>query len=413
MAVDDKDVQNDVIEGEVVDSSSAQRDALEAEPKQEPTPSESSPATRETEVEMTQKHSHKGLWLITTINLLIVITVIAGGYWYWLNYLKVDRANPQIELLEQRYSSLETSVNGITQDVAAVQNTIDAQAETITSLQNDDAQTADTLGQLSQQVELNQLTNEGLSKRIADVAGRRPSDWLLAEADYLVKLAGKKLYLEQDVQAAVMLLKSADVRIADLADTSLLPIRALLAKDIQTLQQVNDVPSTSIALSISALIAQVDALPLDTLKLPDPVAPEEQTAISTDVANWKANLKASWDAIVKDFISVEERTSDVTPFMSGKQQWLAREQLKYALLNAQQAILQDEPALYVQGLQTALDTVITHYQLDNSGVETYIQSIQDLITIDTNQDIPSQLDSQVPLAEVINARIQTLFAGGN
>ena len=161
------------------------------------------------------------------------------------------------------------------------------------------------------------------------------------------------------------------------------------------------------------MIAQVDALPLDTLKLPDPVAPEEQTAVSPDVANWKANLKASWDAIVKDFISVEERTSDVTPFMSGKQQWLAREQLKYALLNAQQAILQDEPALYVQGLQTALDTVITHYQLDNSGVETYIQSIQDLMTIDTNQDIPSQLDSQVPLAEVINARIQTLFAGGN
>ena len=413
MAADDKDVKDDVIEGEVVDNSSAQRDKVDSEPTQEPASSQPAPPHNEIEVEVIQQHGHKGLWFITTVNFLIIIALLAGGYWYWLNYIKVARANPQIELLEQRYSRLETGLNGVSQEVAAVKKVLNSQTETLTNLQTDDSQTAEALNQLTQRVELNELTNEGLSKRIADVAGRRPSDWLLAEADYLVKLAGKKLYLEQDVQSAVMLLKSADVRIADLADTSLLPIRALLAKDIQTLQQVNQVPSTSIALSISALIAQVDALPLDTLKLPDPVAPEEQTTVSADVANWKANLKASWDAIVKDFISVEERTTDVTPFMSGKQQWLAREQLKYALLNAQQAILQEEPALYIQGLQTALDTVVAHYQLDNSGVEAYIQSIQDLIAVDTSKDIPAQLDSQVPLAEVINARIQTLFAGGN
>ena len=57
--------------------------------------------------------------------------------------------------------------------------------------------------------------------------------------------------------------------------------------------------------------------------------------------------------------------------------------------------------------------MVAHYQLDNSGVEAYIQSIQDLIAVDTSKDIPAQLDSQVPLTEVINARIQTLFAGGN
>lgn len=413
MAADDKDVKNDVIEGEVVDSSSAQRDKIDSDPTQEPASSQPATHPNEIEVEVIKQHGHKGLWLITTVNFLSIIALLAGGYWYWLNYIKVERANPQIDVLEQRYSRLETGLNGVSQEVAAVKKVLDNQTETLTNLQTDDSQTAEALNQLTQRVELNELTNEGLSKRIADVAGRRPSDWLLAEADYLVKLAGKKLYLEQDVQSAVMLLKSADVRIADLADTSLLPIRALLAKDIQTLQQVNQVPSTSIALSISALIAQVDALPLDTLKLPDPVAPEEQTTVSADVANWKANLKASWDAIVKDFISVEKRTTDVTPFMSGKQQWLAREQLKYALLNAQQAILQEEPALYIQGLQTALDTVVAHYQLDNSGVEAYIQSIQDLIAVDTSKDIPAQLDSQVPLAEVIDARIKTLFAGGN
>ncbi len=416
MAADAKDPQeqptpqSDVIEGSAVEKTT------ESEPAQDNTTQQAQAAATDAdtvEIEVVKAHGHKGIWFVTLINLLILIAIIAGGYWYWLNYLKVERVNPQVEQLEQRYSQLQSSLEAVQAQVGDTQSALSASQAELATLQQHDSDAEASLSQLAQQVELNQLSNAGLAKRIADVAGRRPSDWLLAEADYLVKLAGKKLYLEQDVQSAIMLLKSADVRIADLADTSLLPIRALLAKDIQALQQVNQVASTSIALSLSALIAQVDTLPLDTLKLPDPVEAEEASEVSADVANWKANLQASWDAIVKDFISVEKRTTAVTPFMSGQQQWLAREQLKYALLNAQQAILQDEPELYVQALQTSLDTVVTHYQLDNVGVEAYIQSIQDLIAVDTRKTLPTQLDSQVPLAEVIEARIQTLFAGSN
>jgi len=209
-----------------------------------------------------------------------------------------------------------------------------------------------------------------------------------------------------------MLLKSADVRITDLADASLLPIRALLAKDIQTLQQVNQVSTESIALSVSALIAQVDNLPLETLKLPEAEMAETKTELSDDVTDWQANLKSSWNAIVDDFISVEKRSAEITPFISTKQQWLAREQLKFALLNAQQAVLNHQTTLYQQALQQSLDIVITHYQLDNVGVEAYIDSIQQLILIDTSRKLPSQLDAQQPLAEIIEQRIQTLFAGG-
>ena len=53
---------------------------------------------------------------------------------------------------------------------------------------------------------------------MADVKGRRPNDWLLAEADYLVKLAGRKLFLEHDVESATQLMESADQRIASLND---------------------------------------------------------------------------------------------------------------------------------------------------------------------------------------------------
>ncbi|MET1219256.1 MAG: uroporphyrinogen-III C-methyltransferase [Glaciecola sp.] len=367
---------------------------------------------REIQVQASNNQSHKSIWIFVAINFIMAVGLVVGAYWYWLNFINTERVDPKVENLEHQYSRLENTVRSLNSALAQANTKIDAQNQALSILAETDNQTAESVATLAQQVQLNQLTGEGLSKRIADVAGRRPTDWLLAEADYLVKLAGKKLFLEEDVKSAIMLLKSADMRIADLSDPSLLPVRALIAKDIQSLQQVNDVATTTIALSVSALIAQVDELPLDTLKLPDPVAPEAQTTVSADVSNWRANLKASWDAIVKDFVSVEKRRAEVQPFMSTKQQWLAREQLKFALLNAQNAILQNEAALFVQSLQASLDTVITHYDVNNQGVKAYMKSIQDLINTDTKQVLPPQLDSQQPLTEIIDQRIQTLFAGG-
>lgn len=355
---------------------------------------------------------HKGVWFLGGLNLLFIVLLAAAGYWYWLQQQnQIAQPNPDIIALENAVSVMNTELVQLTSALSANQTLTNDHQSLLLEFSEVSAQLAMNIDEIAQRVNLNELKSEGLAKRIAEVSGRRPADWLLAEADYLVKLAGKKLWLEGDVKSAIMLLKSADVRISDLADASLLPVRALLAKDIQTLQQVNQVSTESIALSVSALIAQADNLPLDTLKLPDVEAPEVTAELSNDVANWQANLKSSWNAIVDDFISVNKRTAEVTPFISKKEQWLAREQLKFALLNAQQAVMNHQTQLYQQALQQSLDIVIAHYALDNIGVEAYIDSIQHLILIDTSRELPKQLDAQQPLAEIIEQRIQTLFAG--
>lgn len=361
----------------------------------------------------TQASGHKGIWFLGFFNLVLILSLAAAAYWYWMQQQnQVTQPNPKIVALENAVRVVNAELVQLSSTLVANETQNVEQQALLSELTDTSMQQVKNLDNLAQRVNFNELQNEGLAKRIADVSGRRPADWLLAEADYLVKLAGKKLWLEGDVKSAIMLLKSADIRITDLADASLLPIRALLAKDIQTLQQVNQVSTESIALSVTALIAQVDNLPLETLKLPEPEIAETKTELSDDVTDWQANLKSSWNAIVDDFISVEKRSAEITPFISTKQQWLAREQLKFALLNAQQALLNHQTTLYQQALQQSLDIVITHYQLDNVGVEAYIDSIQELILIDTSRKLPNQLDAQKPLAEIIEQRIQTLFAGG-
>lgn len=391
---------NDIIEATVVE-----RSQNEPETTKTAVPSDTSHDTK--------GNGHKGVWFLGLFNLILILSLAAAAYWYWMQQQNQEtQPNPKIIALENAVRIINADLSQLSSTLVATETQNIEQQTLLSELTDTSIQQIKNLDDLAQRVNLNALKNEGLAKRIADVSGRRPADWLLAEADYLVKLAGKKLWLEGDVKSAIMLLKSADVRITDLADASLLPIRALLAKDIQTLQQVNQVSTESIALSVSALIAQVDNLPLETLKLPEAEMAETKTELSDDVTDWQANLKSSWNAIVDDFISVEKRSAEITPFISTKQQWLAREQLKFALLNAQQAVLNHQTTLYQQALQQSLDIVITHYQLDNVGVEAYIDSLQQLILIDTSRKLPSQLDAQQPLAEIIEQRIQTLFAGG-
>ena len=417
MAADAKDqADNNAINDTPDDSSGASdNDIIEATVVER---SQSKPETTKTTAPSntsydTQASGHKGIWFLGFLNLILILSLAAAAYWYWMQQQnQVTQPNPKIVALENAVRVVNAELVQLSSTLVANETQNVEQQALLSELTDTSMQQIKNLDDLAQRVNLNELKNEGLAKRIADVSGRRPADWLLAEADYLVKLAGKKLWLEGDVKSAIMLLKSADIRITDLADASLLPIRALLAKDIQTLQQVNQVSTESIALSVSALIAQVDNLPLETLKLPEPEMAETKTELSDDVTDWQANLKSSWNAIVDDFISVEKRSEEITPFISTKQQWLAREQLKFALLNAQQALLNHQTTLYQQALQQSLDIVITHYQLDNVGVEAYIDSIQELILIDTSRKLPSQLDTQQPLAEIIEQRIQTLFAGG-
>jgi uroporphyrin-3 C-methyltransferase len=405
---------DDIIEATVVEKSSeASQESVSDTTTEQTNESVADPIPTTTFTQETQSHGHKGVWVVSILNFLLIIILAATAYWYWQQQQNTTiQANPKVTALESSMTKVNKQLETLTAALNSNKTLTNDQQTLLLELVETSSKQVITLDDIAQRLQLNELKNVGLAQRIADVSGRRPSDWLLAEADYLVKLAGKKLWLENDVKSAIMLLKSADVRISDLADASLLPVRALLAKDIQTLQQVNQVATESIALSISALIAQVDTLPLDTLKLPDAEVPAQQATVSNDVRNWQENLKASWDAIVSDFVTVEKRTAAITPFMSAKQQWLAREQLKFALLNAQQAVMQGQSTLYKQALQQSLDILVAHYQLDNVSVEAYISTIQELVMLDTSRELPAQLDAQQPLGEIIEQRIQTLFAGG-
>jgi uroporphyrin-3 C-methyltransferase len=349
------------------------------------------------------------LWFFTIVNLLVLVAIIGTGYWAWLqwqvqNQEQADALTTQQTSMDSQQSSLEQQQSNIAQSIASNQL-----AKGDLEQQNQALQTS--LQSLIEQFQLTSAQVQTNQRNLADVSGRRPADWLLAEADYLVRMAGRKLWLEHDVKTAMMMLQSADSRIEDLDDPSLLPLRASLAEDLQNLQQVNQVSTSSIALALGAMFKQVDNLPLAFFKKPEDKVVDETVTESID--DWRSNLGRNWRDATKNFFSFKKITAEIKPFMSDQQQWLFKEQLKFALLQAQVAVLQENAALYQQSLQSAFGLLIESFDLKKVMVVQFTDSLSNLQQTDFERIYPEQFTVTPLLQDAIEQRLNSRFVNGN
>lgn len=341
------------------------------------------------------------LWFVTLINLLILIVVVGAAYWAWQQW-QAEGAQRQAEGEQQR-SLFSAQQQNIEQTIQANRLVKDELEQQNLALQS-------SIESLLGQVQITAAQAEANKRSLADVSGRRPSDWLLAEADYLVRMAGRKLWLEQDEKTAILMLQSADSRLQDLDDPSLLPIRQQLANDIQSLQQINPVSLSSIALAVGGLVQQVDNLPLAMFRRPEVI--EEELAVTESLSDWRANLKKNWQEVTKDFFSVKRKQAQVQPFMNEQQQWLSREQLKLSLQQAKAAILQENNSLYQQSLQASLAQLIENFDLQKATVAQFVGSVQNLLDTDVERIYPGQFSSAPLLKDLIDRRMENRFVNG-
>ena len=340
------------------------------------------------------------LWLITLLNLLLLGSAAYGGYWYFnqhsVTQTKLDTLRSELNNeLGQKHSQM-------TNRAATLEQQISAQAEA----------TQDVLdGEAAQQATVEQLENQlqGALAQIQELDGRRPTDWLIAEADYLVRMAGRKMWLEKDLRTAIMLLGNADQRLKSLADPSVLPVRALIAQDIQSLQQVNPVSEVSVALALDGLVKQVDKLAIITPKEANEFTSEE---VSDSASDWKQNLLSVWRSLVDDFIRVEYRDEPVEPMMTAQQEWLSREQIKLALQQAQAAALAGEQALYQASIERAATIISDDYIQSNSDVSGFQSALSQLKNTDISKAVPTELSSQAALESLLDSRVKRVFGEG-
>ncbi|KIE18907.1 uroporphyrin-III methyltransferase [Vibrio sinaloensis] len=385
--------KNDHIEPEKENNSvkdeAAQKENIEATESTQ-TPNESSAAPAEPKQEeapvFEEKQGKRGVKLGTVA---IILSLIFGGGLTFYMQQKNAQYQAQIDALQKQLSQTQTSIE---QDLSATKQAAIAQATEITHR-------AETV------LEQQQKSIESLQLAIADVKGRRPNDWLLAEADYLVKLAGRKLFLEHDAVSATKLMESADQRIAALNDPSLVPLRKAMANDITKLKSIPLIDREGLVLRLTSLQQQVDQLPLANALLPK-AQQVEQRKVSEDIYDWQDNLMTSLKDFSENFITFRTRDGNVIPLLSPQQHFYLKENIKAKIETAIKAVYVEQQEIYSTALTTADKWSSTFFNQDANSVIEFNKTLESLSKQNIHVDYPVKLETQQQLSDVIRDRLR-------
>ncbi|EGR5566215.1 uroporphyrinogen-III C-methyltransferase [Vibrio cholerae] len=304
---------------------------------------------------------------------------------------------------QQQKSEFNNQLQAVRAELKQTRDTLNAQLEQTVSKAT--SQATEITHRAETVLEQQQKSIESLQLAVADIKGRRPNDWLLAEADYLVKLAGRKLFLEHDVETATQLMESADQRIAALNDPSLTVLRKAMANDITTLKNIPLIDRDGLVLRLISLQQQIDNLPLANAILPAD-QPQTSQAVSENIDDWQTNLKNSLKAFADNFITFRSRDGNVIPLLSPTQHFYLRENLQAKLETAIKGVYTEQQTLYRTALDTAAQWSASFFNPDDKAVQSFNAALALLAQQQVQVEYPVKLQAQQQLADVINERLR-------
>lgn len=348
------------------------------------TPQQSKAPLRQHKLENSQATSSGLSKLAVLCLVLIVILFGAGGWGFYQLYQQLNGEQLSITALDETHQ----------QEMSSAKASISQHAMTLSQVERTFSE------QLSQQ----QQTIVMLQEKMVELAGRRPSDWLIAEANYLVKLAGRKLWQEKNIATASALLTNADMRIAEMNDPSLIMIRQALAADIASLQALPRDNSEDLALKIDGLISQVDQLKLNMVELPELAEESDDGQLSESTDDWQENLKRMWDSFSEGYITVRRRTGTVEPLMSPKQQWYLEENLKSKLMQTQLAVYRQQQDAYEHSIELSTRWIMQFFDRQDSTTQFMLKELAELQRQKVNIEYPTSLTSSPLIADALRAR---------
>ena len=348
------------------------------------------PETTEKTVETNNGNNNTSLALS---DIAIAIALAAGVGLYGVVKKQATNQSATSDALVNQITALQKA-----------QETQKAELESVIKQQSTQLAEANT-----KQEELTKQLGE-VQEKVATISGTDAKTWLLSQADFLVKLAGRKLWSDQDVTTAAALLKSADASLADMNDPSLITARRAITEDIASLGAVSQVDYDGIILKVNQLSNQIDNLRLADNNDDDTPMDSDGTELSSSLREWRINLQKSWQNFMDSFITVRRRDETAVPLLAPNQDVYLRENIRSRLLVAAQAVPRHQEETYKQALDNVSTWVRAYYDTSDATTTAFLDDVDKLSQQNITMNVPDQLESQPILEKLMQTRVRNLLA---
>jgi uroporphyrin-III C-methyltransferase len=296
---------------------------------------------------------------LSWINLVLMLGLFAlAAYAGWLSWAQQQNTAAELAVLRDRVDQAQNNAAALSAKEAELLAQAKALNEQSAQLQEQVAHNTDRLGKLP---------------------GAERQDWLLAEAEYLLRMANQRLQLERDWDGALSMLQAADNVLTETRNPRLNPVRATLAKEMLALRTAPAIDLTGAVLRVQALQEQITQLPWipDRLIAEQPATEAEVPAADGD-ETWYWQLWNSVSTSLQGMIRIRERSAPVAAPLTPDQQYYLQQNMHLMLEQAQVALLRQQADLYQHSLKRVGGWLQDYLIVDDERTRAASNALQEL-----------------------------------
>lgn len=332
------------------------------------------------------------LWPLWFVIVILISSLVALAGYGWVNLKEVEQLKFQLTHIAKDDGS---------------------QRDTLQRLKTQtDKQAADLLSQsrtLSEQLATLHRQTEHNARQLSQVGGQSRTDWLLAEAEYLMRLANQRLNMERDTVGAEAILNAANSVLAESDDPGLYIIRQQLSKDIFSLQRVSKIDREGIYLKLEALIDLIDKLDQSHYQTlhNEESAPEvatEQSELVTSDGQFSQMLNKALNEL-KQLVIIRRLDEPVEPLLAPEQAYYLQQNLRLMIEQAELALLDRNQPMYLRSLTKAEEWINTYFSQNKNDTTLLLSTLGTLKEQQINPDLPDISQS----LQLLKKRVALLY----
>ena len=332
--------------------------------------------------------------VIYLLLLVIAVATAAAGYYFWQQQLQQQQ---RITSSTQQLERIQTELTQLEQQFSQESAKISFHEQSLQQLNQDLALTTEISQQAMQLLQQNQR------------------GWALAEIDYLLRMAHRRLQVARDISGAIAALQGADSRIQQLGDLKLFKIRQQLNSDIAELQAIHQVDVSGIAMRLDENTRLLSELPFKSIQR----ALEAQLPQTEDVPQAEQQLEPQLEqqGFVDSLIDTVKQIGDIKIHQRSiqlnqgeAQQVNIEQQLQSHLLALRLAVLSYNQTQFHYELAQSIELLQSHYDEDDNRVAQLLEQLQSYQSLNLQQQLPElikawellqQALAEKPLAEEV------------
>lgn len=312
------------------------------------------------------------LWIITLLALGLAVALALWSWQQWNNY----------QSLQQSISSLKSDTEQLDRMYGQAGS---EQSQRLQALEDKLSEQRELISTQQRQIDHN-------ARELLEAGNRTRTDWLLAEAEYLLRIANQRLMIEKDIGGALAALESADEVLAESDDIGVYPVRQQLAKEILALKGIADVDRTGLYLKLEAAIDSIHDLTDSALahdRAPGFVA--GANGDSSEDSAPEGLVQEGWQKVkstLAQVVVVRRLDEPVKPLLSPEQSAYARLNLQLMLEEAEMAVLRGHQELYFRALTKASNAINDWYDSSNTRIIALSRTLEELSEKNVDPELP-------------------------